>query len=94
MYQLSDQLGTAITSSDKPRQEGTKGIYLRRTSSKPANIFALTCRHVCFISSEVGSRLSGKETLPSKPVIQLPERAYNRYMGSLETSRNRVTTAI
>ncbi|KAK2051392.1 hypothetical protein LY76DRAFT_675399 [Colletotrichum caudatum] len=94
MYQLSDQLGTAIASSDNPRREGTKGIYLRRTGSEPAEIFALTCRHVCYSSSEKGSRLPGKEALPSKPVIQLPKRTYKELVGKLETSKKEVTAAI
>ncbi|KAK2006682.1 hypothetical protein LZ32DRAFT_611027 [Colletotrichum eremochloae] len=84
MYHLSDQLGTAIASLDHPRQEGTKGIYLRRTGGEPvAEIFALTCRHVCYSDSETGSRLPGKETLSSKPIIQLPEKTTELLVGDL-----------
>ncbi|KAK1990590.1 hypothetical protein LX36DRAFT_592292, partial [Colletotrichum falcatum] len=87
MYHLSDQLGTAIASRDNPRREGTKGIYLRRTNCDPAEIFALTCRHVCYGGSEKDSRLPGKETLTSKSVIQLPERTTKKVKDYLDEWR-------
>ncbi|KAK1969321.1 hypothetical protein LY78DRAFT_630161 [Colletotrichum sublineola] len=88
MYHLSDQLGTAIASRDKPSREGTKGIYLRRTDGEPDEIFALTCRHVCYGDSEKDSRLPGKETLlRSKSVIQLPERTTKELVDDLDEWR-------
>ncbi|CCF42487.1 hypothetical protein CH063_12468 [Colletotrichum higginsianum] len=84
MYQLSDQLGTSIASLDQPRREGTKGIYLRRTGGDPAEIFALTCRHVCYDESETGCLLPREESLPSKPVIQLPDKTKSQLMTELE----------
>ncbi|CCF34964.1 hypothetical protein CH063_00192 [Colletotrichum higginsianum] len=94
MYQLSDQLGTAIASKDQPRREGTKGIYLHRIGSEPAEIFALTCRHVCYSSSEKGNRLPEENTLPSKPVIQSPEKTHNKTVHQLEIFRDKAVAAI
>ncbi|KAK2024538.1 hypothetical protein LX32DRAFT_675956 [Colletotrichum zoysiae] len=94
MYQLSDQLGTAIASKDEPCREGTKGIYLRRTGSQPAEIFALTCRHVCYSSSEEGSRLPGEETLPGKPVIQALKKIHDKLKCRLETYRKKVACGV
>ncbi|KAK2010256.1 hypothetical protein LZ32DRAFT_607705 [Colletotrichum eremochloae] len=94
MYHLSDQLGTAIASQDQPRREGTKGIYLRRSGCEPAEIFALTCRHVCYGDSERDSRLPGKETSAGKSIIQLPEKTHNTLVDRLEAYRNKATAAI
>ncbi|KAK1990391.1 hypothetical protein LX36DRAFT_675934 [Colletotrichum falcatum] len=52
MYHLSDRLGTSIASREVPYREGTKGIYLRRAGGEPDEIFALTCRHVCYLESK------------------------------------------
>ncbi|CCF32512.1 hypothetical protein CH063_04888 [Colletotrichum higginsianum] len=91
MYRLSDQLGTAIASRDKPDREGTKGLYLRRTGCEPGEVFALTCRHVCYGASEQDSQLPGKETRPGKSVIQLPEITTKTLVEDLDEWRQELT---
>ncbi|KAK6225732.1 hypothetical protein QIS74_01779 [Colletotrichum tabaci] len=84
MYQLADQLGTSIASLDQPHREGTKGIYLRRTGGDPDEVFALTCRHVCYEESETGCLLPREKSLPRKSVIQLPQRTRKALVADLE----------
>ncbi|WQF82059.1 Putative peptidase S1, PA clan [Colletotrichum destructivum] len=84
MYELADQLGTSIASLDQPYREGTKGIYLRRAGGEPDEVFALTCRHVCYDESETGCLLPREKSLPGKSVIQLSERTRKALVADLE----------
>ncbi|KDN61741.1 hypothetical protein CSUB01_10814 [Colletotrichum sublineola] len=87
MYHLSDQLGTSIASREVPYREGTKGIYLRRAGGGPDQIFALTCRHVCYLESE-GCLLPKEKSLSSKSIIHLPERTTERLVKELNERRD------
>ncbi|GJC90038.1 hypothetical protein ColLi_12876 [Colletotrichum liriopes] len=94
MYELSDRLGTSIASLDEPRREGTKGLYLRQAGGKSTEIFALTCRHVCYGERETGHRLPTDMTLPSKGIIHLPEKTHDRLVAELEGLKNEVVKEV
>ncbi|OHW96282.1 hypothetical protein CSPAE12_05058 [Colletotrichum incanum] len=71
-----------------------QGITLCRAGGESTHVFALTCRHVCYGEGETGSRLLGEETLPSKSVIQLPEKTQEKLVAGLETFQQKAAQAI
>ncbi|PFH57500.1 hypothetical protein XA68_14997 [Ophiocordyceps unilateralis] len=82
---LSESVGTSIAAADEPFRQGALGLYLRDNHSD--DVYALTCRHVCFGPEQGGEILPGfpASLSMSKEVVQPGSTTYEELAESLQT---------
>lgn len=80
---LTPALGLHISTTTRPKAQGTMGLYLAE-GSESDRLLGLTCNHVLFNSSEGSVDYVSHPSAPAKNVVLLGKKAYTKLAGSVK----------